>query len=179
MSKNHWHPENVPEAIRRQSIEKVVTVKLDVDIVRMFGRYSSEVENGNSWVWSQCRGYRGELKDIFSCVLQSHPMKDFFFNPNYEKDKKRDFCQADIHQSKLFLQIRSLCCEPEFLELYLRMPFGFLSASSHRETSTIIGKKNNSCCKSTWTFWIQGGLPRVWLTSIKLTQMDETEDAEE
>lgn len=48
MSKNHWHPENVPEAIRRQSIEKVVTVKLDVDIVRMFGRYFSEVENGNS-----------------------------------------------------------------------------------------------------------------------------------
>ena len=31
-----------------KSIEKVVTVKLDVDIVRMFGRYFSEVENGNS-----------------------------------------------------------------------------------------------------------------------------------
>lgn len=48
MNKSHWHPETIPEAIRRQSIEKVVTVKLDVDIVRMFGRYISEVENGNS-----------------------------------------------------------------------------------------------------------------------------------
>lgn len=48
MNKSHWHPEIIPEAIRRHSIEKVVTVKLDVDIVRMFGRYFSEVENGNS-----------------------------------------------------------------------------------------------------------------------------------
>lgn len=45
MNKIHWHLENIPEAIRRQSIEKVVTVKLDVDIVRMFGRYRGEVEN--------------------------------------------------------------------------------------------------------------------------------------
>lgn len=48
MSKSHWHLENIPEAIRRQSIEKVVTVKLDIDIVKMFGRYFSEVENCNS-----------------------------------------------------------------------------------------------------------------------------------
>lgn len=44
MSKIHWHLENIPEAIRRQSIEKVVTVKLNVDTVQMFGRYFSEVE---------------------------------------------------------------------------------------------------------------------------------------
>ena len=72
MNKNHWHPENIPEAIRRQSIEKVVTVKLDVDIVRMFGRYFSEVENGNSWVWGQSRGYRGELKDNILAMCFSH-----------------------------------------------------------------------------------------------------------
>ena len=180
MNKSHWHPENIPEAIRRQSIEKVVTVKLDVNIVRMFGRYFSEVENGNSWVWGQCRGYRGELKDnIFTMCFSHIQWKIFLKNPNYEKDKKRDFCQANIHQSKLFLQIHSLCCKPKFLKLYLLMPFGFLSEPRYRETSTIIGKKNNSCCKSIWTFWIQRGLSRVWLTSIKLTEIDETEDAEE
>lgn len=37
MRKIHWHLENLSEAIRRQSIEKVVTVKLDFDVVKMFG----------------------------------------------------------------------------------------------------------------------------------------------
>lgn len=97
MSKIHWHLENIPEAIKRQSIEKVVTVKLDVDVVRIFGRYHSEVENWNkSWVLGQCRDYRKERWErifwicVFEYVFQQRPMEEiicFFKSPSYGTKK--------------------------------------------------------------------------------------------
>lgn len=51
------------EAIRRESIEKVVTVKLDVDIAKMFGRYCSELENWNRSFESMQGQQKGELEE--------------------------------------------------------------------------------------------------------------------
>lgn len=61
MSKIDQHLENIPEAIERQSIDEVHTVKLDADVIMMFGRGYSEAENWNrSWVSGQWRDTRKE-----------------------------------------------------------------------------------------------------------------------